>query len=216
MSDGLEGFSVTFQVRVKHAALLEAARKVGGARQLAELCRVPYHRMIQWIGMKEVPNFREPKSPNSRWLDSEWVENFEKTIFNLTHQTLDELWPAEVCTPEFTSSPKSGEFTGGYDLRALADYQSKLLALPSPHESAESSELKELVERRLKSLTGREREILKMRFGIPDGVTHTLEECGKAFGIKSERVRQIEAKAIRKMQHKVRKAGLQDYAGGDE
>jgi RNA polymerase primary sigma factor len=56
----------------------------------------------------------------------------------------------------------------------------------------------------LKTLTYREREILKLRYGIGDGYTYTLEEVGKIFKVTRERVRQVEAKAIRKLQHPVR------------
>lgn len=209
----LEGFRVTFQVRAKHAALLEAARKVGGVRALAELCRVPVHRMYGWISMKEVPNFSDPKSAKSRWLDREWVSHFEKTLFSLTHQTLDELWPSEIRSPEFAAIDKTGEYTGGYDMRALAHYQSQMLALPSPQESAEKEELKSLIAKRLQTLHWREREVLKLRYGLDGGLIYTLDEVGRIFKINRERVRQLEANAIRKLQHPKRTIGLKEYAG---
>ena len=56
----------------------------------------------------------------------------------------------------------------------------------------------------LKTLTFREREIIKLRYGIGDGYTYTLEEVGRIFKVTRERVRQIEAKAVRKLQHPVR------------
>jgi DNA-binding CsgD family transcriptional regulator len=56
----------------------------------------------------------------------------------------------------------------------------------------------------LKTLTYREREIIKLRYGIGDGYTYTLEEVGRIFKVTRERVRQVEAKAIRKLQHPVR------------
>ena len=64
--------------------------------------------------------------------------------------------------------------------------------------------LKDKIEQVLKTLTYREREIIKLRYGIGDGYTYTLEEVGRIFNVTRERVRQIEAKAIRKLQHPVR------------
>jgi RNA polymerase primary sigma factor len=64
--------------------------------------------------------------------------------------------------------------------------------------------LKERIENVLSTLTFREREIIKLRYGIGDGYTYTLEEVGRIFRVTRERVRQIEAKAVRKLQHPVR------------
>ena len=66
----------------------------------------------------------------------------------------------------------------------------------------------------LKTLTYREREILKLRYGIGDGYTYTLEEVGRIFKVTRERVRQVESKAIRKLQHPVRKTRLASFLSG--
>jgi RNA polymerase primary sigma factor len=81
----------------------------------------------------------------------------------------------------------------------------------SPVHSAGSEMLKDRIEEVLKTLTYREREILKLRYGIGDGYTYTLEEVGKIFKVTRERVRQVEAKAIRKLQHPVRSRKLQGF-----
>ena len=60
-------------------------------------------------------------------------------------------------------------------------------------------------------LSDREREVLEMRFGLNDGKDHTLEEVGKSFGVTRERIRQIEAKALRKLRHPSRSRSLRDY-----
>ena len=66
----------------------------------------------------------------------------------------------------------------------------------------------------LKTLTYREREILKLRYGIGDGYTYTLEEVGRIFKVTRERVRQVESKAIRKLQHPVRRQRLASFLPG--
>jgi RNA polymerase primary sigma factor len=81
----------------------------------------------------------------------------------------------------------------------------------SPVQSAGNEMLRDRIEEVLKTLTYREREILKLRYGIGDGYTYTLEEVGKIFKVTRERVRQVEAKAIRKLQHPVRSRKLEGF-----
>ena len=85
----------------------------------------------------------------------------------------------------------------------------------SPVSTASNEMLKDRIEQVLKSLTYREREIIKLRYGIGDGYTYTLEEVGKIFKVTRERVRQVEAKAIRKLQHPVRARKLEGFLDKD-
>ena len=81
----------------------------------------------------------------------------------------------------------------------------------SPIASAAQEMLKERLDMVLKTLSYREREIIKLRYGIGDGYTYTLEEVGRIFKVTRERVRQVEAKAIRKLQHPVRARKLEGF-----
>jgi RNA polymerase primary sigma factor len=81
----------------------------------------------------------------------------------------------------------------------------------SPVSTATQSMLKERIDLILRSLSYREREIIKLRYGIGDGYTYTLEEVGRIFKVTRERVRQVEAKAIRKLQHPVRARKLEGF-----
>ena len=80
-----------------------------------------------------------------------------------------------------------------------------------PAEAASYTMLREQLEEVLKSLTAREEQVLRMRFGLMDGKAHTLEEVGKEFDVTRERIRQIEAKALRKLRHPSRSKKLRDF-----
>ena len=82
----------------------------------------------------------------------------------------------------------------------------------SPEDSASNQLLKEQVREVLSSLSDREQKIIKMRFGLDGTKSHTLEEVGLEFAVTRERIRQIEAKALRKLRHPARARYLQDYA----
>ncbi|MCE9593544.1 MAG: RNA polymerase sigma factor RpoD [Planctomycetes bacterium] len=84
----------------------------------------------------------------------------------------------------------------------------------SPVQAAGHEMLKERIEEVLSTLTFREREIVKLRYGIGDGYTYTLEEVGRIFRVTRERVRQIEAKAVRKLRHPVRARQLASFIDG--
>jgi RNA polymerase primary sigma factor len=81
----------------------------------------------------------------------------------------------------------------------------------SPEESATGQLLKEQVKRILNTLTEREQKILKLRFGLEDGRSHTLEEVGQEFSVTRERIRQIEAKALAKLRKHKDARKLHDY-----
>ena len=84
---------------------------------------------------------------------------------------------------------------------------------PAPHDSAAYTMLKEQLEEVMNTLTPREAKVLKLRFGLEDGKARTLEEVGREFEVTRERIRQIEAKALRKLRHPSRSKKLRDYMG---
>jgi RNA polymerase primary sigma factor len=84
----------------------------------------------------------------------------------------------------------------------------------SPSDAVLSSHLREQTAEVLKTLSPREEKIVKMRFGLQDGSEHTLEEVGENFAVTRERIRQIEAKALRKLRHPSRSQRLRDFLEG--
>ncbi len=116
-----------------------------------------------------------------------------KRLLNLSRQ------PCSMDRPVGESADSSvGEF--------IADE-----SIPSPVQAASQELLKDRIDQVLRSLTIREREIIKLRYGLGDGYTYTLEEIGRIFKVTRERVRQIESKALRKLQHPARSRQLEGF-----
>ena len=92
----------------------------------------------------------------------------------------------------------------------LGDFIEDRSAL-APADAASHQLLKEQVERVLDTLNDRERRVLQLRFGLEDGRSRTLEEVGREFAVTRERIRQIEAKALRKLRHPSRSKKLKDF-----
>ena len=82
---------------------------------------------------------------------------------------------------------------------------------PGPADATSNALLAEALKEILDTLTEREADVLRMRFGMYDGRTHTLEEVGQIFGVTRERIRQIENKAIRKLRHPSRAKKIRDF-----
>jgi RNA polymerase primary sigma factor len=101
---------------------------------------------------------------------------------------------------------------GTEDNSSLADFIEDESVL-GPADQASRQLLKEQMQDVLDGLSERERKVLELRFGLQDGQTRTLEEVGQEFGVTRERIRQIEAKALRKLRHPLRSRKLKDYLG---
>ncbi len=132
--------------------------------------------------------------------------------------TTEELAEAMEMTPEkveeiqkISQEPVSLETPIGEEEDSfLGDFIEDRTTL-APADAASAQLLREQVQDVLNSLTERESRVLKLRFGLEDGRTRTLEEVGREFGVTRERIRQIEAKAIRKLRHPSRSKKLRDY-----
>ena len=105
-----------------------------------------------------------------------------------------------------------GPVSGEDDASQLGDFIEDVDAL-EPLDAASREMLREQVQHALSALSERERQVLELRFGLVDGKDHTLEEVSRYFNVTRERIRQIEAKALRKLRHPTRSRHLRDYLG---
>ena len=105
-----------------------------------------------------------------------------------------------------------GPVSGGEDSSQLGDFIEDIDAL-EPLDAASREMLREQVQHVLTALSERERQVLELRFGLVDGKDHTLEEVSRYFNVTRERIRQIEAKALRKLRHPTRSRYLREYLG---
>jgi RNA polymerase sigma factor (sigma-70 family) len=121
--------------------------------------------------------------------------------------------PADIFPDHLTVTMDSNQIAGYVERGQIphADHRK----LPSPVEAAVAGELKEKIGKALETLTFREAEIIKLLYGVGDGREYTLEECATIFSITRERVRQIFAKGLRKLQHPERSAILGDFVVED-
>jgi RNA polymerase primary sigma factor len=171
-------------------------------------------RLVQDLG-------REPTSEELA-LEMELLEPEEVTAIlkataeeSLVEPVLDRKWRRAAAKVRriirLAQEPMSLETpVGAEESSQLGDFIEDE-TMPEPVDAAARELLKEQVQNALAVLTERERQVLEMRFGLVDGKDHTLEEVGKYFNVTRERIRQIEAKALRKLRHPTRSRHLRDY-----
>ena len=173
-------------------------------------------RLIQQLG-------REPTSEELT-LEAGFLEPQDEQVIRQAHFDIDAL-PMDVRRRWMRASNKVNRVlraaeepmslespVGSEDSSQLGDFIEDQDAL-EPMDAAAREMLREQVKNALAVLSEREREVLELRFGLLDGKDHTLEEVGQYFKVTRERIRQIEAKALRKLRHPTRSRHLRDYLG---
>ena len=195
-------FDITAVSKLKHADLWKAAKRLGGQSALGRLLGVRPDQVGRWCNLQGVPT-----------CEGEERDELERKLLMVTGKTFDELFPSELCAAEkFLKSKKIVESTKEIDLSGLIGYAEQTqerLTLEAPN--TDIDELREQIKNLLPTLSHREREIIKLRYGLGDGYCYSLEEVGRIFRVTRERVRQIEAKAVRKLQEPNRAAKLVDF-----
>ncbi|MBA2525671.1 MAG: hypothetical protein H0V18_07810 [Pyrinomonadaceae bacterium] len=207
---------LAYQIKVKNGALWQAAQSVGGISALSDHLGIPYPALISLINLRRPASFRSPQRTRYDWKD------IEEKLCQLTGLTLDDIFPKKLSTSEFLASPHTHTVITELPVERLSSVHNRL-ALPSYQEQvereSEHQHLSNLTNAALDTLTPREEKVLKMRFGLPhkcDGVDcddeHTLGSIGEQVGdVTRERIRQIQAKALRKMRHPSRSRSLKPF-----
>jgi RNA polymerase primary sigma factor len=152
------------------------------------------------------------------------IRTLYKTAYNMEQKNGRQPSPEELASqldldPEYVRwmfkvswQPMSLEQPSGEDGETELGQFIEDDRLPGPGESAQENLLQEKVEEVLATLSPREACILRMRFGLPNGHAHTLEQVGRKFGLTRERIRQIEGKALRRLRHPRRARMLKEYS----
>ena len=197
--------------------ILENARTiripVHMVESISKLMKVQ-HKLVQEFGRE--PTFAEIA------VDSGFLDEKDQKAIKWADYARDKLDPAclrrwDDATQKVEQILKISEEPislespiGDEDNSTLADYIEDAEA-SEPIEEVILEDLRESVQRSLDTLTEREREVLEMRFGLTDGINHSLEEISERFGLTRERIRQIESTALRKLRNPKYKSSLRDY-----
>ena len=125
-------------------------------------------------------------------------------------RTEEAIWDPMICTTKLHLYDVASD---GQSAACLCGNGDPITVPEAPEwaEAASDMILRQKIEDTLNNLTPRERDVLKMRFGLDDGYSRTLEEVGRHFKVTRERIRQIEAKALKKLRHPRRSRKLRDY-----
>ncbi|MBG0786284.1 MAG: sigma-70 family RNA polymerase sigma factor [Anaerolineaceae bacterium] len=164
---------------------------------------------------------REPTleeiSLNSDFIDEDMAESIRQTQAADNPLNADQMLAWDDATNKVKNILKTAEEpvslerpVGDEDNSTLADFIEDQDAA-APLDAAAKEILREQVQDSLSSLSDRERQVLELRFGLNDGKDHTLEEVSQFFGVTRERIRQIEAKALRKLRHPSRSSDLREF-----
>lgn len=210
------GVDITAITKLKHADLWAAAKQLGSQAALARYLGISEAEVGTWVNLKRCP----PAEPNGKRWTQEFLTELERKLLALTGKLLDELFPPELReNAEFLDCAKSIEQTARIRGDAMSQYA---LATRERFErigngvedERRHDERRDAIGKVLDTLSYREREIIKMRFGIdqPNGQKSTRREVGCIFKVSQSRVEQIEKKALRKMKNPLRADVLREYA----
>jgi len=201
-----DSFDVTIVAKAKHGLLWDLAKQHGGIKALAKELGVHYATVYRWITLRHIPmTGRKGRGSASTRAALARLEQIAK-------RPIEDIFP-DFAREKLSQIPKSVEVTRTIYKRQL-DYQQrtmKRLTLASPADQLDTSELRERIGDVLKTLSYREREIIKLRFGLGEEPAYTLEEVGHIFKVTKDRIRQIEAKAVRKLQQPFRRKQLSEF-----
>lgn len=194
---------LTAITKLRHAALWELSKRLGSHQAVCDQLHTSLSTYCGWCSLKKA----FPERPGCNWSTERW--NFAKdTLESLTGQTIEQLWPEAlrkaIALRTFVEQLEQVIEVPEDVLLEYSRQSAERMALPSPEDVASRHEMREKLLKALKTLTHREREIVKLRYGLGDGYSHTLEEVAHVFKVTKNRIGQIEATALRKLQNSAR------------
>lgn len=187
--------NVTIKAAMRHGDLHLAGKKLGGIKALADHLGVSVHSVGGWYRYEACPPAQErlPHWPQAK------IDELEKKLFALTGKLLEDLFPESVRDKEFLRLEKTIETTKDIESSLLIAMAKQVRGLEYREPDViEQQELAAAVNASLGTLGYREREVVKMRYGI-GCEPMTLDAVGDVLKVGKERIRQIEAKAMRKL-----------------
>jgi len=189
-------------------ARLNAGLTIEEISKMLGMNKVEYYA---WEGFRRYPFSPDKETDNLRQIKS---QERAKKLEKILKMPYEDLFPIEYRQAVNLKLGKPIEKIFEH-LELPESYIEKNLLLPSPEDIYEKIELKEITKKALEFLTEREAKVLKMRFGLEDENEHTLEEIGRQFKLSKERIREIEAKALRKLKHPIRWRKLKNFSYND-
>lgn len=208
-------FSVRITSKIQHEILAKAVDQCGGISALAERLGVSYYIISGWLNLRRMPNISSGKVQS--WWRKRWP-GVEKRLHEVTGRKTEEIFPDFVRCSGLLEADKErvevreipASHWKGLENRASRE----TLRLPPPIDSVVLEELKDGLEGALQKLNYRQREIIKMRYGLDPaggGYIYSCAECGRILGMAEPRVRQVEATALRKLQCPTRSQDLEKF-----
>jgi len=198
--------------RFKNDNLRQARLNVGlTIEKISKMLGMNRSIYYDWEGFRRYPFSPDKEANNSNQIKS---QERAKKLEKILKMPYEDLFPIEYRQAVNLKLGKPIEKIFEH-LELPESYIEKNLLLPSPEDIYEKIELKEITKKALESLTEKEAKVLKMRFGLEDENEYTLEEVARQFKVTKERIRQIEAKALRKLKHPIRNRKLRTFLYND-
>jgi RNA polymerase sigma factor (sigma-70 family) len=197
---------ITYIAKARLTPLWELVKTCGSQQAAARLIGINPSEFSNWLSLSSYPREIDDRR---RYPDREDVIS---NVALYCGATMEEIWPAELrAAIDEKRIVREAERVVDVEPGTLIGHSS---SPPNAQLMLESQERKDLIMRSLKMLSYRQREVLKLRYGLGDGIQYSLDDVAKVFRVTKERIRQIEMKAIAKLQNVTLAAGLVDYCDG--
>jgi RNA polymerase sigma factor (sigma-70 family) len=201
MSD--QPIELTAITRLRHATLWELAKRLGSQANAAEQCFVTTPVFNTWVTLKAA--FPVESQRRGWWQNKDKWTQTKDALESLTGQTIEQLWPEPLLnvikTHQLITTVEQVIEVPEKALLAYAEETADRFRLPSPVVYAVQDELRGAIRDAMKILSPKEQKVLTLRYGLDGEPAHTLEETGVIVGVTRERVRQLEARARRRMEN---------------